>query len=468
MTLVEFMHLFDEFRAASWDGWRPILARLTPTVREFYAICGRGSGKSRIVALLACFFASRSYARAVGEAIYIGVFAPDRKQAGITFRYILGLLRSVPALDALIVAERSDSIELSNGIVIEVITASTAAPRGRAYALAIIEEAAFLPTDASANPDVELLRAVRPALARVPDSLLAVVSSPYARKGVLWQSWSRYHGKPDGDVVLVQAATLDLNPTFPRRAIDTAYVEDGPSASAEYGAQFRSDVESFVSREAIDAVVEPGRYELPPSNLIDSYTAFVDPSGGSRDSMTLAVAHVDPETRCGVLDAVREVTPPFSPESVVLDFAALLTTYRVTSVTGDRYGGEWPRERFREAGIAYELSPRAKSDIYRDLLPLINSSRVALLDHPKLLTQLANLERRTARGGRDSVDHAPGAHDDVINAAAGALVAVARANPPAMQMIQLAGFGPTPGDALTLAEWQAREERVRREKHILN
>jgi hypothetical protein len=33
------------------------------------------------------------------------------------------------------------------------------------------------------------------------------------------------------------------------------------------------------------------------------------------------------------------------------------------------------------------------------------------------------LERRTSRGGRDSIDHAPGSHDDLANAAAGAIVA---------------------------------------------
>lgn len=217
-----------------------VLARLTPNVREFFAIVGRGAGKSRIVAPLACFFASRDYVRAPGEFIYIGVFAPDRKHAGVTFRYVLGLLRSVPALAALIVNETTrDSLELSNGVIIEVIAASVAAPRGRAYALVIVEEAAFLPTDQSANPDVELLRAVRPALARVPDSLLAVVSSPYARRGVLFSAWRKYHDQPDGAVILVQAATLDLNPTFDAQAIATAYEDDPASAAAAYGAEFR-------------------------------------------------------------------------------------------------------------------------------------------------------------------------------------------------------------------------------------
>jgi hypothetical protein len=57
--------------------------------------------------------------------------------------------------------------------------------------------------------------------------------------------------------------------------------------------------------------------------------------------------------------------------------------------------------------------------LYVDLLPLVNSKRIELLDDQRLVTQLCGLERRTARGGRDSVDHAPGAHDDRVNAVAG-------------------------------------------------
>jgi hypothetical protein len=63
--------------------------------------------------------------------------------------------------------------------------------------------------------------------------------------------------------------------------------------------------------------------------------------------------------------------------------------------------------------------------LYAELLPLMNSGRVELLDQPRLLAQLASLERRTARSGRDTIDHPPGAHDDVANAAAGAIALVA-------------------------------------------
>jgi hypothetical protein len=81
--------------------------------------------------------------------------------------------------------------------------------------------------------------------------------------------------------------------------------------------------------------------------------------------------------------------------------------------------GIWPVEAFARVGIKYEQSAAPKSDLYRDLLLLINSQRIELLDHSRLINQLTALERRTARGGRDSIDHPPGAHDDLANVVAG-------------------------------------------------
>ncbi len=64
---------------------------------------------------------------------------------------------------------------------------------------------------------------------------------------------------------------------------------------------------------------------------------------------------------------------------------------------------------------------------YLGLLPLLNSGRVVLLDDRRLRAQLLGLERYTGRSGRDSITHAPGQHDDLINAAAGALLLAAEA-----------------------------------------
>src|SRR5262245_35885467 len=59
--------------------------------------------------------------------------------------------------------------------------------------------------------------------------------------------------------------------------------------------------------------------------------------------------------------------------------------------------------------VYYEPAEKSKSKIHVDLLPLINNGAVDLLDHERLVMQLTSLERRTSRGGRDSIDHAPGA-----------------------------------------------------------
>jgi hypothetical protein len=62
------------------------------------------------------------------------------------------------------------------------------------------------------------------------------------------------------------------------------------------------------------------------------------------------------------------------------------------------------------------------------MLPMLRSRQIELLDIPKLRNQLQALERHTARTGKDTVAHPPGSHDDLINAAAGALVMCATAD----------------------------------------
>jgi hypothetical protein len=431
------------FRGDSWNAWKAFLAALfnlrmddasvsvyrahtgrldAPPVayRESYVIAGRRSGKSLIAALVATYLATFGDYRhilAPGEKATIMLLAADKRQARTLFRYIEAFFE-VPMLARLVGNKLKESIELTNNVVIEIHVSNFRSVRGYSIVCAIADEAAFWPTDDSANPDVEVVNALRPAMATIPSALLLGISSPYARRGLLWQMWREHFGKAGAPVLVWQAPTETMNPTVPHRIIQAAYAADQASAAAEYGAEFRTDVESLLPLEAVEGCVIPGRHELPPLGSV-TYTAFVDPSGGSNDSMTMAIAHDDHGTR--VLDALREVAPPFSPESVVSEFAATLKTYRVHVVTGDRYGGEWPREQFRKHGIEYKCSEKSKSDIYLELLPLIMSSKIELLDNKKLLRQLVGLERRVARGGKDSIAHSPGGHDDLVNSAAGAL-----------------------------------------------
>lgn len=148
--------------------------------------------------------------------------------------------------------------------------------------------------------------------------------------------------------------------------------------------------------EVVEACLGDYREQLPVPEVM--YHAFTDPSGGSADSFTLAIAHKDNDQI--IVDALRERKPPFSPEDVVAEFAALNPQYHTTTVHGDRYAGEFPRELFNKHGIMYEVSELTKSDLFRDLLPRLNSASITLPRNDRLVAQLASLERVTSRAGQ--------------------------------------------------------------------
>lgn len=390
--------------------------------RESFVICGRRSGKSYMSAVIAAYLASfrdwKPYL-SPGERGWIFVIAVDKPQAGIIKAYISGVFHRVKCLKGLIAKETQETIELRNGISIAVKTASFRSIRGYTILAAILEELSFYRAEDSANPDKEILAAVRPALATIPDSLLLGISTPYSRSGVLWEQFKNNYGKPGGPLIW-KAPTRTMNPTIDKRLIDNALKEDPQAARAEWEAEWREDIEAFITQELVDAVMIPGRFELPKIEWADYY-GFIDPSGGRQDSFTLGIAHKD-EGGHVILDVLRERRPPFQPKTVVSEFSETLKNFGISEVEADRYAGEWVGEAFREYGISVKPAPMTASELYLNFLPLVSNGTVELLDSKRLLAQLTGLERRARSGGKDLITHYAGGHDDLANAAAGACV----------------------------------------------
>ena len=437
---------------ADWRPWRAFLKALTAQpldaderalferctgrtreldapASEAWLVVGRRGRKSATAAMIgvhAAVFGDWSSCLAPGEQGRVLIAAFVKDQARLVRSYCEAILRSRPELEALIESTDRESIALANGIVIQVAASSFRSIRGPSVVCAILDELAIWHSDESANPDAEVIRAVRPAMltTRKRGALLIGLSSPYAKRGVLWERFRDHHGNDDSRVLVWRADTATMNPDVDPAEIEAAYRDDPTGAPAEYGALFRDDVASFLDAELLEPLTRSSPLELPPRDGL-VYRAFVDPSGGRGDAMTLAIAHREGDRN--VVDLVRAVPAPFDPAAVVADFAALLRDYRLRETTGDAYSGEWVATAFRDQGIAYRPSPENKSGLYLAALPLFARGGVELPDHRLLLTELARLERRTARGGKDSVDHPRGASDDAANAACGALVLVDRA-----------------------------------------
>jgi hypothetical protein len=328
-------------------------------VEEFVAVVGRRGGKSKAMACLACYLAGLCEHPLVrGERGVVLCVAPDQRQAQITLDYCEAAFTGSPILKQLVASRNSDTLELTNKICVEVRAASFRRLRGPTYCAIVADEAAFWYSDEwSSNADTEIINAVKPGLLTTGGPLI-IASSPYARRGVLWTQFKKHYG-PDGDplILVARGASRDLNPSLPQSVIDREFEKDPASAAAEYGAQFRTDIEAFCPLEIVEACTGDYTERAPLSQY--KYSAFVDPSGGSSDSFTLAISHKEGERV--VIDCVRDARPPFSPEAVINDFTLLLKQYRIDRVTGDKYRANFRANCSAAAGssISFARSQRA-------------------------------------------------------------------------------------------------------------
>lgn len=420
---------------------REIFTRLTTREREpdepcdeVWSVVGRGGGKSASMSAASAYYAGcvdHTGKFKPGQRLRIPVMATAKETATECLNYLKGIFTEIEFFSELVEFEMNgrrrkepriteNKISLTNQVDLLVTTASFKTARGATMPACVADEIAFWSLDGQANPDREILRAVRPGLNRYGDGVLLVMSSPYAKKGVLFETYKK-HFRPDGDprILVVQAPTLEMNnnPDM-RRKIEREYADDPESARAEYGAEFREGVSDFVSREVVDQCTDFGVRQREPDPQV-RYTAFIDPSGGTgKDSMTLAIGHADAMGNI-VIDLVAGVKPPFSPDAACQQFAATLKPYGISEVVGDNFAAEWPKELIGKYGIRYEQCPKPKATLYAEFLPSLNSGKVRLLDDEKSRNELLNLERRTNFGGKDSIDHPANGHDDYINCVAG-------------------------------------------------
>ncbi len=433
------------FKGETWDIWRAVLRaaeglplspeqdaqfrqvagdRDPPTarVRELWAIVGRRGGKDSIAGAIATMASLGDYSGVLrpGEKATIACIASTRDQAEIVFGYIKGNFAAVPELGSLVVSEDDETITLTTGAEIRVSTNSFRTIRGRSIVVGILDEVGYYRDGDTANPDHELLNALEPAMATFPEALLIGISSPYRRKGVLFNRWRELFGKNDPDVLVVQGASRVFNYSLPQRIVDRRMAQDPEAGAAEYLAEWRNDLSDLIDGGLVDAATERGVVVRPPVHGAD-YRMFVDASGGRGTSFTAAIAHMG-EDGTVILDATFERAAPFDPSNVVREVAALAEQYGVETVRGDNYAPAWVQEAFAKQGLGYEQSKLSRSEIYLNLLPLLTSGRASLLDIPRMAIQLSSLERRPSRGGRDSVSPPVGAMDDLANSCAGALV----------------------------------------------
>lgn len=458
---------FDRFRtlarvmdglpltAEQLDYFRRCTGRtVAPTVpaRETWAIAKRRDGKTRgLGARMAwratCVDYSPFLAR--GEWGHSICVAGDRRQGRTLFDYIRGYIFGSPVLRQLVTAETRETIELGERRVrIEVRPPNHRSIRSPTVVDAGLDETGTWRNeeDSSASPDTAVLAAIRPSMATIPTSTLTAIGTPWAKRGEQWRAKERYWGVADPRVLVwwARGPELALNPCVDQQIIVDAFDRDAAAARSEWHSEWRNDLESFIGIDELRLNVVPGRVELPPAPGI-AYGGAIDSASGAigGDDYAGCVWHLTP-SQTFVVDKLIRIRPPFDPHVATEQIAAAMRPYGVGSVVSDRYAAEWLVQSLRRHGLGYTAAPLDRSAAYVSCLPWLTGRRCELPDHPTLLTQFANLERRTAGSGKDSIDHPRGAHDDLSNVVALAIATATRQDPtrPRTARVVFGGSGP--------------------------
>jgi hypothetical protein len=401
--------------AAIAGGRKPPAQR----VRELWCVLGRRSGKSRVAAALAVFFSAicdHSGKLAPGETGYVLVISASKEQSKAIKDYAEGFFRASPVLNSMVAEITAEEIRLRSGVIISIHAANFRTVRSRTLLACILDEAAFFRSEESAQPDLEIYRAVVPALATTGGMLIAI-SSPYRKVGLLHQKHRDYFGTDDPSVLVIQGESKQFNPTLNEEVIRLSRADDPESALAEWDGLFRSDLSQFLDDATIDAAIDYGRpLELSPRDGV-KYECFADASAGRHDAFCFGIGHRE-DGRI-IADVIRGRRPPFDPATVAGEYAELAKEYRCAKVLGDAYAGEWVSNAFKAAGVEYTRCELPKSALYLEALPYFMRGAVSIPNLPILVRELRLLERRVTRAGKDSVDHGSSGSDDHSNVLAG-------------------------------------------------
>jgi hypothetical protein len=388
----------------------------------------RGGKDSRFVgpsALYESTFGGHKVAK--GEDAVIALYAQDRDAANVTFQYISDYVSESPVLSKRLVGmPLRRSLKLEGGFTIRTFPASRTAGRAYSFPLVCLNESAFFRFEGSANADVEILTSVRRGMLNFPRRKLLIVSTPYAKAGILFDHFTKFYGRDDSrDVLVWKAPSAYMNPSISVERLEEERRTMDPSHFArEFLAEFIDAASAWLPAELIEQAVDVGIVERPCKSGV-SYTMAIDASGAGNCAFAVTIGHL--ETQGDVTVVVQDVARTFmKPQSgklnlkaVMREILSLAAAYNhIEFAFSDSYAGQWPVQSFEETALELgmkftlkdpvimrgpDLIRLTKSDAFLETAPLFRTGRIQLVNMPAQVRELRNLEARATEGGRVKV-----------------------------------------------------------------
>ena len=360
-------------------------------------LSGRRGGKSLLSDIIVIYEAVipnlEQYIRP-GEERYVLIASVREDSARLHIRQITKLLRHTKALSNMIQTVKEDRVELKNGVIILSLPASARAARGYTSSCLVMDEAAFF-VDTLGNSSAEaIFTALSPTTATFgDDARLVITTSVNTKVGLVYDLYDRASQGELEDWHVTKAPTRELNPKVSERIINSALKRDPESAQAEYFAEFREQLEAFLSSEAIDRCVDPGlgRGVVEPGV---SYVMSVDPAL-MRDSYGYAIGHL--ESGVVLIDYLKKLRAPVDANGAEDLLKSLVERYRPQGVLCDN-PSTVQRLKPNIPMIYTPFTRQQKLRIYGALKESINLGLIGLPKDDDLIDELKALQ---IRGGVD-------------------------------------------------------------------
>jgi hypothetical protein len=400
-------------------------------------VAGARSGKSFLGALRLLHLALTAdlFHLAHGEVAVGIIVAPDLRLARQTLRFLIGQVRASPVLSSMVVGETADSIGIRrpDGRVVSIeclpATRGGSALRGRWLVGVVDEETAYQRDADYVINDQAIFDAVTTRI--VPGGQIMVISTPWAKVGLLWQLHYDNHGHPR-TALAAHAPTSLMRDGDP---VTMAIVErerrrDPIKAAREYDALFLDGASMLFASADVDAAVDVGVVERPYDPAC-SYRMTVD-VGLRNDSTVVLIFHVELQRRDGgppvrhlVVDAVRILKPTIehriSLDEVEATIARYAHRFHVSIVVGDIHYSDALAPRLAARGIRFSeapMHPNAQQARATLLAARFSAGAIRLVHEPTLIKELKEATITRHAGGRTSVG-APDSkrkHDDTLDA----------------------------------------------------
>jgi hypothetical protein len=424
---------FDDYQPGELEGEEHTLAVtlfggvevIPKDARRFVLMrLGRGSGKSTLIAAYAVYTAVTADISLAGPGSvpYFIIIAPDKPTAKISVGMAREMIRGQPALERLVVADTSDSLQLRrpDGRLVKIEAFAASGRGGNVRSRDIIgflfEEAEFLTSNSEgtrdfAIDDEEIFRALKPRL--MPGGKGMLISTPWPIDCLMGRMFEHNWGKPTTAVAIKAPTTFIRNEPHIKAIVEEEVLKDPENARREFFCELDGITGGeFFDTNALSTSLDElmaGEYPLKPN---PDYPISVGCDlGFTRDSSAIAVVEFTGKYyRTLFLEEFRpKPNEPLKPGYVMKQFALISKRYGATGVIADGHYRLALKEQLAESGLVVYGAPegsKGKSDVFQRTRAVLHEGLVRVPDNAigrRLMSQAKLVTAKPSPGGLTTI-----------------------------------------------------------------